>query len=306
MISFRYHIVSLVAVLLALAAGVALGGGPLSELGRGGDEAADRAEERNVELTERLDQAAVADVFQDEFAEQVSARVLARSLDRRPVVVISMPGYDEDALSSLSELVARAGGSVTATYEVQPRLVDADEKSLVDKLGSQVLKGLDDVGVSKSAPTYERMGQLIGRAVGTTTDTGGPPGAPSEDILSSLRGAEMLSVTGGGERKGSLVLVLLGEEPSDPAQADNIYAGLAIGIASFTDGVAVLGTTASAEEGLLAALRDDVAFTANVSTADSAQSTAGRVAGVLALAADARGQVGQYGSSGIDGVVPRG
>ena len=33
-ISFRYHVVSLVAVFLALAVGVALGGGPLGELGR--------------------------------------------------------------------------------------------------------------------------------------------------------------------------------------------------------------------------------------------------------------------------------
>jgi len=32
--TFRYHVVSLLAVLLALAAGIALGGGPLSEVGR--------------------------------------------------------------------------------------------------------------------------------------------------------------------------------------------------------------------------------------------------------------------------------
>ena len=34
MISYRHHIASLVAVFLALAAGVVLGGGPLSDLGR--------------------------------------------------------------------------------------------------------------------------------------------------------------------------------------------------------------------------------------------------------------------------------
>ncbi len=306
MITFRYHIVSLVAVLLALAAGVALGGGPLSEIGRGGDEAADRAEERKVELTERLDQAAVADVFQDEFSAQTSGRVLSGALAKRPVVVISMPGVEDEAQTQVTDLIVRAGGSVTGTYAVQPRLVDPAEKSLVDNLANQVLKGLDDVGVSKSAPTYERMGQLIGRAVGTTNDEGEVPGAPASDILSSLRGAELLSTTSGGDRKGSLVVVLLGDEPSDVAGADNIYAGLSVGLAAMTDGVTVLGSTASAEDGLLEALRDDVAFTANVSTADSAQSAAGRVAGVLALAADARGTVGQYGAAGIDGVVPRG
>jgi hypothetical protein len=306
-ITFRYHIVSLAAVLLALASGVALGGGPLSEIGRGGDEAADRAEERNVELTDRLDQAAVTDVFQDAFAEEVSPRVLSGQLSNRPVVLLAMPGADEDAQSSLRELVGRAGGQVTATYAVQPRMVDPNEKALVDNLSTQVLEGMEqDIGVTRSAPTYERLGQLIGRAVATTEDAGADPGTTSADILSSLRGAELLSSTGGNGLKGSLVMVLLGDEPADLAEADNIYVGLGIGLAAMTDGAVVLGSTESAEEGLLSSLRDDVAFTANVSTADSVQSAAGRVAGVLALSADARGQVGHYGASGIDGVVPRG
>ena len=38
MISFRTHVVTLVAVFLALAVGVVLGGGPLSELGRGSEQ----------------------------------------------------------------------------------------------------------------------------------------------------------------------------------------------------------------------------------------------------------------------------
>ena len=42
MISYRHHIVSLVAVFLALAVGVVLGGGPLSDLGRDDRAASDR------------------------------------------------------------------------------------------------------------------------------------------------------------------------------------------------------------------------------------------------------------------------
>ena len=41
MISYRHHIVSLVAVFLALAVGIVLGGGPLTELGRAEPPAAD-------------------------------------------------------------------------------------------------------------------------------------------------------------------------------------------------------------------------------------------------------------------------
>lgn len=305
MISFRYHIVSMVAVLLALAAGVALGGGPLSEIGRGGDESAKKVEQRNVELTQQLNQAGVADVFQDEFAEQTSSRVVRGTLGR-PVVLVTMPGADDDQVKSLSDLVARAGGKVAATYAVQSRLVDPNEKSLVDKLGIQVIQDVEDTGVRPSAPAYDRMGRLIGFAVATTNDRGEAAGPAAKDILSSLRGAEILTRTGGGDQRGSLVLVVLGDEPSDPAIVDNVYSGLLVGLATAADGVAVLGSTGSAENGLLKALRDDVSFSANVSSADSGQTMAGQVAVILALGADARGKVGQYGAAGIDGVVPRG
>lgn len=306
MISFRYHIVSLVAVLLALAAGVALGGGPLSEIGRGGDDAAERAEQKNLELNERLDEATLADVFQDEFAEQVSARVVSGALEARPVVVLAMPGTDEATISSITDLVGRAGGSVAAAYAVQPRLVDAGETSLVDKLSSQMLQEVEGLDVPASTPTYDRMGQLIATAVGTTENEGAGIGPTTRDLLGSLRGAEMVTPTGGGELRGSLVLVLLGDEPADPAEVDNIYVGLATGLAAGTDGVSVLGSTGSGEDGLLAALRDDVTFTSNVSSVDTAETVSGQIAGILALAADAGGQTGHYGSSGIDGVVPRG
>ena len=43
MISYRHHIVSLVAVFLALAVGIVLGGGPLTDLGRAAEAPATRA-----------------------------------------------------------------------------------------------------------------------------------------------------------------------------------------------------------------------------------------------------------------------
>src|SRR3546814_7085149 len=66
-ISFRYHVVTIVAVFLALAVGVALGGGPLSELGRSSDEANARVSEENDKLTDDLKQAEQVSGFQDKF-----------------------------------------------------------------------------------------------------------------------------------------------------------------------------------------------------------------------------------------------
>jgi len=305
-ISFRYHVVSILAVLLALAAGVALGGGPLSDLGRGGDDATERAEERSQELTQRLDEAGLNDSFQDEFAQDLATGAVSGSLAGRPVVMITMPGADEAVVSSLSDLVADAGGSVSGTFAVQPTLVSDSEKSLVDTLGSQLVERPEGKDVAASAPTYERMGQLIGRAVASVTDDGGAADTTSKDLLSSLKGAELLVREGGSGTRGSLIIVVLGDEPANPDESDKIFSGLLTGLAEQSDGVVLAATTSSGNDGLLSVLRDDVAFSANVSTADSSETTAGRVAAVLALAEDGRGTTGHYGAFGIDGPLPRG
>lgn len=306
MISFRYHVVSLVAVLLALAAGVALGGGPLSEIGRGGDAAVERAEERVAQLDRRLDQAQGTAEFQDAVAVGAGSSALAGALEGRPVSVVTFPGVEEDVVAGLTELVARAGGSVAGTYAAQPGLVAVGGKSLVDTLGTQVLENVADTGIPAEASTYDRMGQLIGLAVATGEDGGAAPTGATSDILSSLRGAELLTRTTGGDGRGSLVLLVLGDQPVGEEGLENIYGGLATGIAAQSDGVVVAGTTASAGQGLLGLLRDEVSFTSNVSSVDSVQTAAGRLATVLALGAAPVSEPGHYGALGIDGALPRG
>jgi hypothetical protein len=305
-ISFRYHVVSLLAVLLALAAGVALGGGPLSDVGGGDDDAAERSESRSQELSRQLDAADANDSFQDEFAQGLANSALGGALTGRPVVMITLPGADEKVVDSLTDLVGAAGGSLTGSYAVQSTLVSNGEKSLVDTLGSQLVEQPEGKDVDAAAPTYERMGQLIGRAVASVTDAGGAGDTTSTDLLSSLKGADLLVREQGSGTRGSLVIVVLGDEPAEPDESDKIYGGLLTGIAEQCDGVMLAGSTGSGDTGLVSVLRDDVTFSANVSTADSAETTAGRIAAVLGLAQDGRGTTGHYGAFGIDGAVPRG
>lgn len=307
MISFRYHVVSLVAVLLALAVGVALGGGPLSEIGRGaGDAATERAESRFAELEGRLDLAESTAAFQDDVAGSLGQRAIGSALSGRPVSILAMPGVEEPLLSSLGDLIGQAGGSVAGTYAVQPGMVAPDGKSLVDTMSTQVLENVEGTEIPAEATTYDRMGQLVGRAVATEEEGGTRSDGPAGDILSSLRGAELLTTSTGGQVRGSLVLLVLGDEPADPEGVENIVGGLATGIGAQSDGIVVAGTTASAAEGVLGLLRDQVSFTANVSSVDSVQTVTGRVATVLALGAAGAGDPGHFGALGIDGAVPRG
>ena len=136
--SFRYHVVSLVAVLLALAAGVALGGGPLTELGRAapaGPSAAD---------VEAAAQAQRAADFGDEVVSGAADRLYGDGLDGGTVAVVVMPGTPQATVQAVSAEIGAAGGTVVGTYAVEPALVAAGEKALVDTLGSQLMTQLDD------------------------------------------------------------------------------------------------------------------------------------------------------------------
>ena len=307
MISFRYHVVSLVAVLLSLAAGVALGGGPLSDLGRGaGSASAERAEARADALTQELDRLEGTAAFQDQVAGTLGVQALNNRLTRRPVTLVTLPGVDQEVVDQLGELVARSGGSVAATYAAQPGLVVPTGKSLVDTLGSQVLESVGRTGIPPEATTYERMGQLIGRAVATPEDRGARVDGVGSDILSSLRGAELLTRSSGGDVRGSLVVVVLGEEPAEVEGVENIVGGLSTGLAAQADGLVVAGSTDSAADGLLGLLREEASLPETASSVDSVQTVTGRVTTVLALAAAADGEPGHYGALGIDGALPRG
>lgn len=301
MISFRYHVVSLVAVLVALAVGVALGGGPLSEIGRG-VETNSAAQKENERLNGDLEKARLVSGFQDQFGASLASTRVAESLEGRSIAVVTLPGADPKTVTAVRDQVDSAGGSVTGTYDAGKGLIDVENTSLVDTLGAQLAETVKGSGVEDEATTYVRMGQLISRAVSTDEDAGSGMDQGSRDILAGLDGASLLSTATGGTKRASLVLVVLGTDLTGEG-ADKVLTGLVSGLGHAADGAVVTGTT---ESGGLETIRDDEASAASVSTVDSVQTRTGQVATVLALAASVAGEPGHFGANGKDGAVPRG
>jgi hypothetical protein len=294
-ISFRSHLVSLIAVFLALAVGVVLGGGPLSEVGRASTGTADQA---------GTGQDADA-AYTDAFVTQTAPKLLTGRLTGETVVLMTMPGADPQVVRGAASLVKTAGGAVVGEYDVQPALVDPTEKSLVDTLGSQLLTTLKGVAIPAATPTYERMGRLIGLGVATPTPAGAAVDTNGTQVMESVKGADLMT-TKSTTRRGALVLVVLGDEPDANAGVDVIVAGLVKGLRAASQGVVVAGDTDSGENGLLSLLRASDDAKAAASLTDSVQTGAGRVTAVLALAAAKDGTIGSFGASGADGAVPLG
>lgn len=295
MITLRHHIVSLVSVFLALAVGIVLGGGPLSEIGRAEGRSADTGLDPAMTAAQQR-----AD-FGDAFAGSAASTVYAGRLAERAVAVVTLPGADTGVVDQLVEQVGAAGGTVSGTYAVGDALVGTGEKSLVDTLGSQLMTQQPDGAVSAEATTYDRMGELIGLATASTKPEGQGPDAKAAAILEGLQGADLLTGPPEQARRAPLVLVVLGDEPAVDG-GDTILAGLVAGLARQSVGVVVAGDLADGA-GQLGRLRT---IGTAAATVDGVDTPAGRVATVVALARSLTTPGGAFGASGSDGPLPLG
>lgn len=281
--SFRYHVVSLVAVLLALATGVALGGGPLAELGR----AASPSSEPNA----ADQQAAAAAAFAEDTLAGAAPRLYADGLKDTSVAVVAFPGVPDQTVADVEKQVTGAGGSVSGTVDVQPSMVSAGQKALVDTLGSQLLTQLKGADIPAEATTYDRMGRLLALSLG--------PGQQALSVRQSLQGAELADVPD-PEGRPSAVVVLLGKDSG--AADDPIYTGLLAGLTSAQPSTVVAGTAADGASGRLSRLRADT-DAADLTTVDGVDDTAGQITTALVLTEWPATRGHDYGASGADGAV---
>ncbi len=310
MISFRYHIVSIVSVFLALAIGVALGGGPLK--GEVDNTLVDQVQSDRAEknrLQAQISSLRAGNAFTDEFAATVAPRLIGRTLRGRVVTLVVLPTAASSDVSALKDLVGVAGGSVGGTVRVGKKLLDAGQKQLVDELGTQLESRASGVSVPADAGPYERIGALVARAIGTDRRGGAAVDTAATSILSGLSTTNLMSAEGSLDRRGDLILFVAGagEGSSQEQQgAATIVTQLVQAVDAGTAGVVLAGPAASARAaGQVKAVRDDVSAAKDVSTVDSLGRTAGQVVAIMALAGQAAGRSGQYGAvDAADGAMP--
>lgn len=284
MIRHRSYAVPLTAVLLALATGVALGAGPLTDT------------RSSASPGPRVVRPAAGAGYGDAFAEATAGRLYGHGLSRRPVAIVRLPGSSNATVNALAQQVRAAGGQVSATYAVTGQLVEASQKSLVDTLGSQLAQQVKG-RIDPRASTYPRIGQLVAVAVATKGGAGAPPDEDSAAVRQSLAAAKLLTLPTGDPQRAPLVVVVLGS-PVNQAIADGFVTGLAAG----ARGVVAV---APSKDPVLAGLADD-GVTKRVTTVDGSETAAGRIAAVLGLERAWTTRGGAFGASGSDGAVPLG
>jgi hypothetical protein len=295
---------------LAVALGVGVGAGPLqhSDSERDKELAAQKAQVARKQR--EIDALRARGSFADAFATATGPALTRGALAGRSVAVVTLPGADSALVERLKADIVAAQGQVTAQVALAPAMAKSSSRQLVEALTSQMLTQTPGVTVPPDTGAYGRFGALLARALGT-----GPTGQPAQSeydatavgIVSGLQSADLVSFTQPVSARAGLALVVAGPEAHSAAAAaeNGVPVSILQALGSQLPTVVVGSTGSAGSRGVVGALRADTGARPAVSTVDSVETAMGRISGVLALAARARGTIGQFGAvNAADGPVP--
>lgn len=306
MIDFRYHLVSIVSIFLALAVGIVLGAGPLQ--GRLGEslnsqvqDLSKRKSELDAELLAAKRDAGVRDQFE-------AATVTALTRDRLTgysVALVVLPGTEAGLVRSARTTLHQAGATVVSETSLKGEWTSsgaAEERAKIQPEVAAAL-GVDPASLSKTSG----LDSLLGTAL--LHPKGAKPNLSAEQLGSAmglLAGAGLLDIdTPAQTTADALVIVSAPVVESDEQVRATIagrWAALARTLDSATTGSVVAGATSdfpteatSGSLSVVRAIRDSSAVE-QVSTVDDLDQPMGRSSLIFALLEQFAGKSGQYGT----------
>lgn len=171
MIDFRYFLVTIASIFLALAVGVALGSGPLTGSEDTAAEArAERLQKQRDELRAIVQRARATAVDRDRFLAAAAPDLLDGRLAGRQVVLVALPGANAKTVEQLGEVLPLAGAEVTGTVQLTKKWTDPRERQFLEDLSVRLVTA--DVQLPANGSVYDRAGALLARALVAAPDAG--------------------------------------------------------------------------------------------------------------------------------------
>ena len=307
MIDFRYHLVSLISVFLALAVGVVLGAGPLqNSLGTAlNDQVTALRENRNATQA-KLEQTETAVNERDSYITQAATSLLPGTLASKNVAMVLLPDAKAEDADAIATQLKNAGATVTGRVSLTSTWVDLSRENYRSTFSGQVqghlggttskdANGILGEALAKALTANDDSSRVLMDMLSVTVDKSGTPFISVDSTPTAA--AEMIVVVGprpqASSGKGATVEASPGEDPKAWAKALEGTAGRAPTV--------VVGS-ADGDGGVVGIIRSEKA---KVTTIDSVGQVAASVSTPLALASTRAGTTGHYGfDKGAEAVMP--
>ncbi len=313
MIDFRYHLVSIVAVFLALAIGIVLGStelqGPTYNL----------LNQTTAKLQNELDQTSnQRDAAQQQanlgenYAQAVQPVVLHNLLQGQRLLIVTEPGAPASVVNAISKAATQnAGATVTGQISLQPKFFDNSDTTLAGLNQTNLSMAQADNIVLRTGATYQQQAvqviasEVLTQASGTTgspSATNGGQDTNAQTMLSAYASQGFLSTSGQPSARASLALLVTAQSApargsSDPL--DQVLVPVATELAASSAAAVVAGVSANSGAGSAIAVIRGSSASGKVSTVDDADLVIGQTAAIQAMALQLQG--GNPGSYGLAG-----
>jgi hypothetical protein len=297
-ISFRFHLVSLIGVFLALSVGIAIGATVVDQATVDQLQRQVRAVDERARATNAANDRLRADVQRwERFAEEAGDELVEGRLAGTDVLLVGVHGVDRDPVDRLRQSIEAAGARVQGTVWFTSKLKLEDP--------GQVSALAEALGVAPASADLLRR-TVIDRMASQWANGNGP------SVLDELQAAGFveLDVPAGSTIPvaavpvpGSRFVLVSGAKADVPnEQLAVLFTAALAAHAPFRVLAAEAGRDATdrqpAERALFVGpLRDDGDVSARLSTVDNLESYRGRLAAVLAL--DDLGPQGKVGHFGV-------
>jgi hypothetical protein len=329
-IDFRYHLVSIVAVFLALAIGIVLGStelqGPAYNFL---NQTTSKLQNELGQVTSQRDAAQQQATEGEMYAQAVAPAMLHGLLTGHRLLFVTEPGAQPSVVSGISSAAAAAGATVTGQINLQPKFFDSSGTAQ-DSLNQTTVAVAQPGGIELDASTtYQQQaaqviaseilsgtpGSAATRSVGnpgtnTSTSTGTGTAANAATMLQAYAASQFLSTTGQPATPATLVVVVTPQNPpSDGSadQVDQVLIPLVQELAAKSAATVVVGSSAGSGAGSPIAMLRSNNLSSQVSTVDDADLAAGQTVAMQALAVRlAGGKAGSYGftANGASAIAP--
>ena len=329
MIDFRYHLVSIVAVFLALAIGIVLGStelqGPTYNF----------LSHTTAKLQNQLDQAtSQRDAAQQQaseeeaYAQAVEPAVLRGLLTGQKLLIVTEPGAQSSVVSGISTAANDAGARVTGQINLASKFFDTSGTTQ-DSLNTttQAVAQTANITLDTSATYQQQAAQVIASEILTTSAgstsagstsagssgsqaTGSDQSANAGTMLQAYAASQFLSTTGQPAMPARLVIVVTPQNaPSDGSadQLDQVLVPLVQELAAKSSATVVVGSSSGSGAGSPIAVLRSNNLSNQVSTVDDADLVSGQTVAIQALAVRLDGgKAGSYGftANGATAIAP--
>lgn len=319
MIDFRYHLVSIVAVFLALAIGIVLGstalqGSTIDFLRKTSDSLQSQLNAAHA-ASSNYEQAMNAD---DAFLQTAEPKLLNGMLTGEKILLVTEPGAPSSVIDGIQKAAGLSGAAITGTIALQPKFNDVSgtTKSSLSQLND--LAGSYGIGLVPGADpqtTYqEDAAQVIAAAVlQKPADVPRLAAADAQTLLNAYAQAGYLTFTGtpaaAPADRASLAVIVTApaastDGPKNPA--DEVLLAVAGRFATASSATLVAGPTMTAPQTTspVSVLRNS-SVSGQVSSVDNAETLVGQISSIWALANQLQGEKpNSYGVSGASAVGP--